>query len=68
MANLMDYLDWRGDLQISERGFNEVDNLLLAELCYLDFGGIVAYTVLARFILQFNAFGKAADKTELTEA
>ena len=41
MANILDYLDWRGDLQISERGFNEVDNLLLAELCYLDFGGIV---------------------------
>jgi hypothetical protein len=33
-----------------------------------EYGGIVAYTVLARFILQFNAFGKAADKTELTEA
>ena len=29
MANILDYLDWRGDLQISERGFNEVDNLLL---------------------------------------
>ena len=41
MANILDYLDWRGDLQISERGFNEVDNLLLAELSYLDFGGIV---------------------------
>ena len=35
MANILDYLDWRGDLQISERSFNEVDNLLLAELCYL---------------------------------
>ena len=33
MANILDYLDWRGDLQISERSFNEVDNLLLAELC-----------------------------------
>ena len=30
MANILDYLDWRGDLQISERGFNEVDNLLLS--------------------------------------
>lgn len=41
MANIMDYLDWRGDLRLTERGFNEVDNLLLAELCYLDFGDIV---------------------------
>lgn len=41
MANILDYLDWRGDLLLTERGFNEVDNLLLAELCYLDFGRIV---------------------------
>lgn len=42
MANILDYLDWRGDLTLAERGFNEVDNLLLAELSYLDFGGIVS--------------------------
>ena len=41
MANLFDYLDWRGDLTLAERGFNEVDNLLMAELCFLDFSGIV---------------------------
>ena len=34
-------LDWRGDITFAERPFNEVDNLLLAELSYLDFGGIV---------------------------
>ena len=41
MANILDYLDWRGDITFAERPFNEVDNLLLAELSYLDFGGIV---------------------------
>ncbi len=41
MANLLDYLDWRGDLTLAERPFNEVDNLLLAELSYLEFGGAV---------------------------
>ena len=41
MANILDYLDWRGDLTLIERGFNEVDNLLMAELCFLDFAGIV---------------------------
>ena len=30
MANILDYLDWRGDLTLAERGFNEVDNLLMA--------------------------------------
>ena len=39
MANILDYLDWRGDLTLAERPFNEVDNLILAELCYLDFSG-----------------------------
>ena len=41
MANILDYLSWRGDLTLAERPFNEVDNLLLAELSYLDFGGFV---------------------------
>ena len=41
MANLLDYLDWRGDLPLSRDPFNEVDNLILAELSFVDFGGIV---------------------------
>ena len=41
MASILDYLAWRGDLTIVERPFNEVDNLILAELSYLDFSGIV---------------------------
>lgn len=42
MANMVDYLEWRGDLSIRTAGFNEVDNLLLAQLAYVDFGGIVS--------------------------
>lgn len=41
MANLMDYLDWRGDLSLAQAPFNEVDNLILAELSFVDFQGIV---------------------------
>ena len=41
MANLLDYLDWRGDLPLDRDPFNEVDNLILAELSFVDFGGIV---------------------------
>ena len=41
MANMMDYLDWRGDLTFAVSEFNEVDNLLLAQLVYVDFAGIV---------------------------
>lgn len=41
MANISDYLDWRGDITMEIDPFNEVDNLVLAELAYTDFGGIV---------------------------
>lgn len=41
MANLMDYLDWRGDLTLDQSPFNEVDNLILAELSFVDFHGSV---------------------------
>lgn len=44
MANLLDYLDWRGDLTIDRDPFNEVDNLILAELSFVNFGGIVPET------------------------
>ena len=37
MSNLMDYLDWRGDLTFREAPFNEVDNLILAQLVYVEF-------------------------------
>lgn len=41
MANMMDYLLWRGDLSFEQAEFNEVDNLILAELVYVDFADIV---------------------------
>ncbi len=41
MANLLDYLDWRGDLTLDQSPFNEVDNLILAELSFVDFTGII---------------------------
>ena len=41
MANMMDYLDWRGDVPFSVDPFNEVDSLVLSEVAYVDFGGIV---------------------------
>ena len=41
MADMFDYLDWRGDLSLSASPFNEVDNLILAHLSYTDYRGIV---------------------------
>ena len=41
MANIEGYLRWRGDLSMNIDPFNEVDNLVLAQLSYVDFDGIV---------------------------
>ena len=41
MANMMDYIDWRGDLDFSAVPLNEVDNLILCALSYVDFDGII---------------------------
>ena len=42
MGNIEDYLKWRGDITFDMDPFNEVDNLLLSEIAYIDFGGIVS--------------------------
>ena len=41
MANLFDYLAWRADVPFSADPFHAVDSLVLCELAYTDFGGIV---------------------------
>lgn len=37
MGNIMDYLDWRGDITFEQSPFNEVDNVILAQLAYVNF-------------------------------
>ena len=41
MANIVDYLKWRGDILLDDCPFNDVDNLVLSLLSYLGFDGIV---------------------------
>ena len=41
MPNILDYLDWRGDLEFNRDPLNEVDNLVFSVLSYLDFAGAV---------------------------
>lgn len=41
MANLFDYLAWRGDLEFSVSPFNPVDNLIFSQLAYLTLDDIV---------------------------
>lgn len=42
MADIYDYLKWRGDIPFTADPFNEVDNLVLAELAYTDFDGVLS--------------------------
>lgn len=41
MANIIDYVAWRGDLPFSISPFNDVDALILAELSYIDYADVV---------------------------
>ena len=39
MANMVDYLAWRGDIPLEVSPWNEIDGLLIATISYLDFHG-----------------------------
>ena len=41
MANIFDYLIWRGDLSFSQSPFNPVDAIILSQFSYLPLDGIV---------------------------
>lgn len=38
MNNIIDYLDWRGDIEFGYCELNEVDGLIFSQLSYLNFG------------------------------
>ncbi len=41
MANIFDYIDWRGDLSFSQVPCCDIDNLILSRLSYMPFDDIV---------------------------
>lgn len=41
MATIIDYVDWRGDLSFEASPFNDVDNLILSQLVYIDFDDVI---------------------------
>jgi hypothetical protein len=40
MANIFDYITWRGDLRFAQSPFNPVDNIIFCQLAYLPLDGI----------------------------
>ena len=63
MANINDYLQWRGDLTFAERPFNDVDNIILAALSYLDFTGIVPGEATGRQVTVGQACVRLLEKS-----
>lgn len=41
MANIFDYINWRGDITLEKDGFNEIDNLILSRFSYLPFDELI---------------------------
>lgn len=41
MANIFDYIEWRGDLSLKEDKFNEIDNLILSRFSYFPFDDLI---------------------------
>ena len=41
MSNIVDYVDWRGDIPFSASPFNDIDALILTQLSMVNFSGII---------------------------
>lgn len=41
MANICDYIKWRGDLSLEKSEFNEIDNLIISRFSYFPFDTII---------------------------
>ncbi len=80
MANINDYLKWRGDISLIESPFNEIDALILSELSYIHFDDLVpssltgkgvSFSALSERFFSMNygteATGAVVDKTEIIE-
>lgn len=63
MPNIIDYLDWRGDLTLDQSPFNDVDNLILSQLVYMRFDQILT-------VEKYNTLSSLSDvvRTLLAES
>ena len=56
MGNVMDYLEWRGDLTFEQSPFNDVDNVILAQLAYVDFRDVIPSVQMNRWISLYRHY------------
>ena len=49
MANMLDYLVWRGDITIHQAGINVIDCFIMSQISYMNFDGVVGDSPAASF-------------------
>lgn len=62
---LMDYLKWRNDVSFRAAPFNEIDNVILSYLAYVDFGELLHET--RRHVSIETCFKRFCEKHDLSE-
>ena len=75
MTNLMDYMDWRGDITLEQDGFNVIDALIMSQLSYVDFENVgpdagnpvCIKDAVARCLKQYENPDEMLDSQELNE-
>lgn len=65
MGNILDYIDWRGDIRFGERPFNDVDNLILSELAYINMNGIISENETVTLNQLYDKWKKSENKPNI---
>lgn len=58
MANMLDYVYWRGDITFHQSRFNDIDNTILAVLSYIDYDGAIPEYPTEKKVLYKSAVKK----------
>ena len=64
MANILDYINWRGDLTFIANPFNEIDNVILSCLSYIDYEDAVPTYPKTNRVSYQNAVKKVFEKKQ----
>lgn len=65
MANIIDYLNWRGDIPFSQVPLNEIDSLILSRISYFPFDNLFQGEEQITIKKAYQRFKKEKDKTVL---
>lgn len=67
MANILDYIKWRGDLSFENSPFNEVDAVVLSRFAYIPLDGIVSDTFYQTITVREAVEEFLADETSRSQ-